>query len=430
MGGDGLSVSLEKLEEIIGNFRVELRRGLASEGAMLKALPTFISRLATGRERGDFLVIDLGGSNLRVGCVVLRGDGTFALDRTKWSLPDELRHAKGVVLFDFIAECVRTYLEGCPHDSLRVALDGKPCDLGFTFSYPVRQERLAHGVLIQWNKALACNDVIGLDVVRLLEEALQRKDLGNIRVKALLNDTVGTLVAQAYADADTRIGVILGTGTNAAYVESTSMLSKLGSSIQNEKEMVINVEWGAFGEGKPEYLPLTEVDRSVDAETVNPGKQPFEKMISGMYLGEVARRCLLDADGGQRITAAAFALDTADLSAMEASDGECKKIMCQKLQWTDPTPLEVTRTRDICRGIVQRSARLCAAGIVALYRAIGAPKHRTVVAFDGSLYQYYPGYPRFLRGTLDELQPGHSMELQLAKDASMVGAAAVLARHA
>ena len=38
----------------------------------------------------------------------------------------------------------------------------------------------------------------------------------------------------------------------------------------------------------------TKWDRSVDENSVNPGKQIFEKMISGMYMGELIRQVLLD----------------------------------------------------------------------------------------------------------------------------------------
>jgi hexokinase len=424
--GNNLEVPLSKLALIVENFQKELHAGLSMDGSsMIKALPTYINKLATGRERGEFLVIDLGGSNLRVGCVKLDGDGKVRLDRMKWPLQ---RQEKGSSLFDFIVKCVRTYLEECKHESLKGALNGERRDLGFTFSYPVRQEGLAHGILIQWNKAMACNDVIGLDVVRMLHDALERDNLQNIVVKALLNDTVGTLVAHAYVDCDTRIGVILGTGTNAAYLESARSITKLGSLASDTGEMVINTEWGAFGDGKPEYLPLTDVDLRIDRETVNPGRQLFEKMISGMYLGEIARLYLKERFGGL-INDTPFSLDTADLSEIEELEEleGCKGILKSKLGWSNPSDEETRFARDIFQSVVKRSARLCAAGIVSLYRSIGSPKQRVVVAFDGSLYQHYPNYPKHLKDAIGELQPGHTMDLQLAKDASMVGAAAVLA---
>ena len=53
--------------------------------------------------------------------------------------------------------------------------------------------------------------------------------------------------------------------------------------------MLINTEWGAFGERGTLDFITTEFDRDIDVNSVNPSKQLFEKMISGMYMGELAR---------------------------------------------------------------------------------------------------------------------------------------------
>ena len=45
--------------------------------------------------------------------------------------------------------------------------------------------------------------------------------------------------------------------------------------------MVINTEWGAFGDNEELDFLKTKWDIAVDEMSVNPGKQTFEKMISG-----------------------------------------------------------------------------------------------------------------------------------------------------
>jgi hexokinase len=45
-------------------------------------------------------------------------------------------------------------------------------------------------------------------------------------VAALVNDTIGTLVAHAYEYPETQVGVILGTGANAAYIEKLENIKK------------------------------------------------------------------------------------------------------------------------------------------------------------------------------------------------------------
>jgi hexokinase len=121
----------------------------------------------------------------------------------------------------------------------------------------------------------------------------------NVRVTALINDTVGTLVAHAYANPHTRIGFIFATGVNAAYPEKISNIHKLTSEeIEKyggnnpEAEMLINTEIDIFG--NESYLPLTKYDRELDAHHSQPGFQPYEKMLSGAYLGEICRLIAID----------------------------------------------------------------------------------------------------------------------------------------
>jgi hexokinase len=104
-----------------------------------------------------------------------------------------------------------------------------------------------------------------------------------------VNDTVGTLARGRFWNEDTMLGVILGTGTNACYVEQADAVSKWRDPPPKSGEMIINLEWGNF---RSPHLPRTFADEEVDVESVNPGDQWFEKMVGGMYLGEIVRRVL------------------------------------------------------------------------------------------------------------------------------------------
>ncbi len=52
--------------------------------------------------------------------------------------------------------------------------------------------------------------------------------------------------------------------------------------------MAINCEWGAF-DNERVVLPFTPYDVVIDRESARPGQQLFEKMIAGLYLGELFR---------------------------------------------------------------------------------------------------------------------------------------------
>ncbi|KAL4294928.1 hypothetical protein AHAS_Ahas18G0277100 [Arachis hypogaea] len=102
----------------------------------------------------------------------------------------------------------------------------------------------------------------------------------DMRVSALVNDTIGTLAGGRFYNQDVIAAVILGTETNAAYVERANAIPKWHGPLPKSGDMVINMEWGNF---RSSHLPLTEYDVALDAESLNPGEQIFEKLISGIF---------------------------------------------------------------------------------------------------------------------------------------------------
>jgi hexokinase len=116
-------------------------------------------------------------------------------------------------------------------------------------------------------------------------------------VSAILNDAVGTLVAHAYSNPRSRIGFIFATGVNASYPEKISaMKAKLESEYYESQdpntEMLLNTEIDIFG--SETYLPLTSYDITLDNAHNQPKFQLYEKMLSGCYMGELARLIALD----------------------------------------------------------------------------------------------------------------------------------------
>ncbi|KAG1354055.1 putative Hexokinase-4, chloroplastic [Cocos nucifera] len=111
----------------------------------------------------------------------------------------------------------------------------------------------------------------GKDVVACLNEAMKRQGM-DMRVSALVNDAVGTLAGARYWDDDVMVAVILGTGTNACYIERMDAIPKLQGLATGSGKTIINTEWGAFSTG----LPLTEFDKDMDKESINPGEQKLQ----------------------------------------------------------------------------------------------------------------------------------------------------------
>lgn len=88
----------------------------------------------------------------------------------------------------------------------------------------------------------------------MFRESLVREKVP-IKLVALVNDTTGSLIASNYVDPTTKIGVILGTGCNAAYMETVGNIPKMAHlGLPADQEMAINCEWGAFDSFEHSYL--------------------------------------------------------------------------------------------------------------------------------------------------------------------------------
>lgn len=100
---------------------------------------------------------------------------------------------------------------------------------------------------------------------------------------AILNDTTGTLMSCSWKYQNCKIGVIIGTGSNACYIEKSRNAEYFEKPLVDDRDdtVIINTEFGAFGDkGSLEFIRC-EYDRDVDENSINPCNQLFEKMISG-----------------------------------------------------------------------------------------------------------------------------------------------------
>jgi len=265
--------------------------------------------------------------------------------------------------------------------------------LGFTFSFPVHQIGINRGTLIRWTKGFDIADAVGKDVCQLLQEEIDILKLP-VRVSALVNDTVGTLMSRSYTSPGktaTLLGAIFGTGTNGAYVEKLSNIKKPleGDYDKSTGEMVVNTEWGSF-DNELEVLPTTKYDIALDKSSVNPGIQMFEKRISGMFLGELLRLAVLDMnqnnnlfidldskDSGSTTYIAPDSplyiqdsVDSSILSIAEADESEGLKALrleIEKILKVDSPSFEDAQAlKIVAHAIGKRAARLSAVAVAAI----------------------------------------------------------------
>ncbi|KAL1918415.1 uncharacterized protein VTP21DRAFT_3075 [Calcarisporiella thermophila] len=429
------TISAEKLREVAEAIKVEMMKGLEKDNQTVPMVPSFVPGRLTGKETGSFLALDLGGTNLRVCQVNLLGDGKFTLRQEKFTVSEPLRTGPAQKLFDYLAECVDTYLTNYSSEDPQMPHATK---LGFTFSFAVNQTAINRGTLLYWTKGFNCSGMDGKDIVGMLQDALLRKNV-SVEVVALVNDTVGTLIAQSYREPDTVLGVILGTGTNGAYYEKVSNIKKLsGGNYSPGELMAVNTEWGAF-DMERHVLPVTPYDNKLDRKSVNPRSQTYEKMISGMYLGEIVRNAVLHLVDCNLLFEAhssvdlnrLWSFDSSYMSTIEADATPDLAHTQHVLESILNVPKTTLTDRRIVKKIVElvgtRAARLAAAGLVAVVEHCDALEEGCSVGIDGSLFQHYPSFRERIVAALHELVGDNADRIKLieAADGSGIGAAMI-----
>ncbi|KAG2207749.1 hypothetical protein INT47_011869 [Mucor saturninus] len=427
------NVTTQRARTIVQQFVEEMEKGLDHEGATVPMIPSFVTGRPTGQEKGKYLALDLGGTNLRVCEFELKGDGDFSVHQQKYVVAEELKTGDMRHLCDFIADCVDNFITefGSHHVDHSI-------QLGFTFSFAVNQTDINRGTLMHWTKGFNCTNAIHKDVVVLLQDAFLRKNV-QVHVAALVNDTVGTLMANAYRYPKTSMGIILGTGTNAAYYEKLGKIKKWKGAEQVFDEMVINMEWGTF-DLERRVLPFTIYDNKLDRESINPRKQLFEKMISGMYLGEITRNVILQLVDERILFSGESSADlnkqwgfeTAYLSTMVVDDtpqlDHVRHILEETLQIPSTTHGDRQVVKEIAIAVGRRAARLSACGVAGVLLHTGDIHTGADIAIDGSVYEHFPHFEKYMVETLQELYGqdiANQVRFSLARDGSGFGAAMI-----
>ncbi|KAG8190789.1 hypothetical protein JTE90_005825 [Oedothorax gibbosus] len=428
-----LELSNEDLKRVSDTLLTELKRGLSvstHKTSNIKMFPTYVRDIPDGTEEGTYLALDLGGSKFRVLNIHLKGRHCN-MNSEKYDIPQSIMEGPGEDLFGHIAECLEEHIKKMENKQPHL-------HLGFTFSFPCEQRSLTQAILTRWTKGFTCSGVVGKDVTLMLREAIERRKSSeiDIHVIAIINDTTGTLMSCAHRDRDCRIGLIVGTGCNACYIERLEEVETWTGDREPPDQVIINTEWGAFGDnGCLEFL-RTSFDRKLDENSNNPEKQLFEKMISGMYLGEIVRiiasklscnNIIFKGILSQQFETP-FTFKTKYISKIESdSPGSIlkTKAVLEKMGVLNPAIEDCQTMQKVCKIVSTRSAHLVAAAVSTLLNKMQR-KDRTVVGVDGSVYRYHPHFKSMMEEKISEMTE-HPFELMLSEDGSGRGAALVAA---
>ncbi|CAI5795630.1 hexokinase-4 isoform X1 [Lacerta agilis] len=443
--------SLQLVEQILSEFRLqeqdlkkvmhrmqkEMDRGLkleTHEEASVKMLPTYVRSTPEGSEVGDFLSLDLGGTNFRV-MLVKVGEGEEKQWNVKtkhqmYSIPEDAMTGTAEMLFDYISECISDFLD-------KHQMKHKKLPLGFTFSFPVRHEDLDKGILLNWTKGFKASGAEGNNVVGLLRDAIKRRGDFEMDVVAMVNDTVATMISCYYEDHQCEVGMIVGTGCNACYMEEMQNVELVEGDVGR---MCVNTEWGAFGASGELDEFLLEYDRVVDETSLNPGQQLYEKIIGGKYMGEIVRLVLLklvnenllfNGEATEKLkTRGSF--ETRFISQIESDPGDRKQIYNILTSFgLLPSVTDCDIVRMACESVSTRAAQMCSAGLAGVINRMRDSRCedtlKITVGVDGSVYKLHPSFKDRFHAAVRQLTPDCDITFLQSEEGSGRGAALISA---
>ena len=421
------AATVRKIEDV---FVSEMNKGIHQQPSSLQMENTYVPELLDGTEEGLYLALDLGGTNFRVLLLELAHGKPVREEVKKYHISSELRVGSAIRLFDYLAECVNDFViaQGLPDVEL---------PLGFTFSFPMIQHSLDIGMLVTWTKTFNCPDAVNQDAVRLLREAFDRRGDTKVKVVAVLNDTTGTMIQGSTLDSKTAIGLILGTGSNACYLERADRVEHWETERHGEREVIIDIEWGAFGDNGVLDFIKTDYDRENDANSLIVNSFTFEKYISGKYLGEIVRLVLarLTKEGllfrgehtsGSLLIPGNLTTDLVSDIEQDSVDGGSSNTMEILSKFgIFPDEDDAKIVQYVCEVVSNRAAILVSICLGVLLKRID--KEYVTIAVDGSLYKHHPRLETWIKQYIPLIAPEHKFKIIHAEDGSGKGGALVAA---
>lgn len=400
-------VSDVKLRDFSKHFCQELQNAMMGAPSSLCRLDSCLA-LPTGNEKGIYLALDFGGTNIRISRVRLLGNGCYVIEkkisqplRSKGKYDYASCTTTAVELFDFIAQCIA-----------RIVLPKEKYLLGHTFSFAVCQTCAADAAFVSWSKEIAVSGMEGKHINALLSEALLRQGVENVKPAALLNDTTAALLAAAYRNGNAQIAVICGTGFNICYYHP-------------QQKTIFNLEAGNYS-----GAVQTEWDKMVAAASEQPERHLLEKMVGGRYLCEIFHRAVLTyfhADWLPMCT-------TKDMNdIIEENDKKQLRILLGRIFERIILPDDVEPIKNIAASLFIRAAQLTGASCSGVLQYVYPDRNipQQTIAIEGSVMEHVKGslvlVQDALRACLAVDAEGWTqpvpVEAQLVNDGPTIGAA-------
>ena len=341
----------EQLKGIAHAFREKVEEGLNKNNAEIQCIPTFILPKATD-VKGKALVLDLGGTNYRVAIVDFSTEKPIIYPNNGWKKDMSIMKSPGYTREELFKELADLIVEIKREEEMPI---------GYCFSYPAESVPGGDAKLLRWTKGVDIKEMVREFIGKPLLDYLNERNKIKFTGIKVVNDTIASLFAGLTDNSyDAYIGLIVGTGTNMATFIPADKIEKLDQSCNAHGLIPVNLESGNF---HPPFL--TAVDDTVDAISGNPGKQRFEKAVSGMYLGDILKTAFPLEEFEEKF-------DAQKLTSIMNYPDIYKDVYVQVAQW-----------------IYGRSAQLVAAsltGLIMLLKSYNKDIRKVCLVAEGSLF--------------------------------------------
>lgn len=404
-------------DEVLSLFLSEMEKGLKGEKSSLQMIPTYCT-LDSDIKAGDkVIVLDAGGTNFRT-CLVTFNENLEPQisDFRKVGMPGVKSEVSAKAFFSTLADNVERLID-------------KSDKIGFCFSYAAAITEDHDGIPIMFSKEIKAPEVIGMPIGKsLLAELSSRGHDVSKKKVSVVNDTVATLLATKAKCLDAcsgYIGFILGTGTNTAYAELNSNISKINMADKNERQ-IINVESGDM------RITLGDIDQKFIAGTKDPESYFFEKAISGAYLGPFSHMVISQAIA-EGVLSSSFAKKFETLPTLSTTYMSNYLEMPHNTDYVLVSMLDseedATALYKIIDSIIERAAKLTAINLSAavIKSDLGnVPRLPVIINADGTTFYKTENLEFYTRKYLfDILQKKHGRYVKIVNvpDSPVYGAA-------
>ncbi len=339
----------------------DMEEGLAASSSPFKSampmIPTWMCPPSSSPKNASIIVIDAGGTNFRSSLVTFNAEGAPSIsDMQKTSMPGADREYSKAEFFEKIADNISRLKE-------------RASRIAFCFSYAFEAMPNGDGRVIEMSKGVRAPEVHGCLLGENLSKALLANGWNHIEKIVLVNDTAAALFAGASAAVsgkvyDSYIGFILGTGINAAYIESAPIPknASIPDALNFGAQIVV------CESGKSDKMARSSFDDELFRVMNLPA--PYERMCSGAFLGPLsliglksaARKGLFSSDVALGIEA----LSSLELKEMDMFlSAPFRKDTTLGQVFADATDFDMEAAYRILDAFVDRCARLAAINISA-----------------------------------------------------------------